>query len=634
MPNVDEIESIFRRLGANKDRQISRDELEYTLIMYDPHTFGNGKAKKFLTEMDLSGEGIIYLSEFQTWMMAGGPQQDSIMDGFIFSALPRWMIHKRPDKIPKTSLRAGPHNHATKMRDAVLEAEIVEIIAGPKGGEGDKEWVLVRLALTSVQGWVRRDYLDACPEGTSDHGRLSSEAKTGDREVKKTEVDKHSKRFQDVSRFLRESSAGNLAAEQVWFITGHFIGETGMKHGPKETMFHGTHDGVVDAIVQTGFDDKYAANGKFGTGLYFSPEAMTSYGYGHELFLCEVALGSEDQRETAKHCSSDYTWQSLLESGKRSVQCHKEDFGQEERIVYHCTQCKPVYVIKVREAEIVLPRWMLHQRTDHIPMTSLRKKPENSEGYVPGDLVNDTKASALNGEVVEVLDRGGLTNDYVYVQLALCGSEGWIKKDYLQECPEGTQDHGRLAASDSVKLIELDTSSTRVKELQQFIALNHCSSPKCHCYGRVITIEKAWQVRGQFLGETGMVTGPKTTLFHGCPDSVVHSIANGGFDDSYSSGGAFGAGSYFSPQSCKAWSYAENHLLVCEVALGSEANRLTLTQQDRSLTYEKVKAAGKRSVQCHSGAPFNHEERVVYRNTQCKPVYLIKTTETSPGGGV
>ena len=35
---------------------------------------------------------------------------------------------------------------------------------------------------------------------------------------------------------------------------------------------------------------------------------------------------------------------------------------------------------------------------------------------------------------------------------------------------------------------------------------------------------------GQFLGETGMKTGPKTTLFHGCPDAVVQLIAKNGFD--------------------------------------------------------------------------------------------------------
>ena len=62
-----------------------------------------------------------------------------------------------------------------------------------------------------------------------------------------------------------------------------------------------------------------------------------------------------------------------------------------------------------------------------------------------------------------------------------------------------------------------------------------------------------------------------------------------GFDDHFSGkGSAFGAGLYFSPQSCKSWSYAQNHLLLCEVALGSEANRLTLTAPDRDLDYDEV----------------------------------------------
>eukprot|EP00931_Biecheleriopsis_adriatica_P009763 TRINITY_DN110838_c0_g1_i1.p2 TRINITY_DN110838_c0_g1~~TRINITY_DN110838_c0_g1_i1.p2 ORF type:complete len:133 (-),score=21.36 TRINITY_DN110838_c0_g1_i1:34-432(-) len=131
-----------------------------------------------------------------------------------------------------------------------------------------------------------------------------------------------------------------------------------------------------------------------------------------------------------------------------------------------------------------------------------------------------------------------------------------------------------------------------------------------------------------------MVTGPKETHFHGCKDAVVTAIVEDGFDDAFSANGAFGNGIYFSPQSCKAWSYAENHLLVCEVALGKEADRLTLTAPDRTLNYASVfKQQRKRSVQCHAGAPFNHEERIVYWPTQCKPVYLVETTATSPGGG-
>ena len=43
---------------------------------------------------------------------------------------------------------------------------------------------------------------------------------------------------------------------------------------------------------------------------------------------------------------------------------------------------------------------------------------------------------------------------------------------------------------------------------------------------------------------------------------------------------------------------------------------------------------GNRSVQSHSRAHFRHDERVVYRPTQCEVVYVVETTETSPGGEV
>merc|ERR1719215_1821561 len=128
-----------------------------------------------------------------------------------------------------------------------------------------------------------------------------------------------------------------------------------------------------------------------------------------------------------------------------------------------------------------------------------------------------------------------------------------------------------------------------------------------------------------------MVSGPKTTLFHGCSDGVVNAIWKGGFDDNYAcSFGAFGPGLYFSPQACKSFQYATNYMFICEVALGSEENRLTMTTSDSSLSYQRVfQQQGKRSVQCHTGAPFNHEERIVYRSTQCKVVYIVDLTGLS-----
>lgn len=623
MANSNKVLDIFRKCDANGDGSISRSELEKLLSVLDSTTFTDAAVAKMMSEMDVNKDGTVQYEEFVSWIMSDKKEATVVMDALQPSKLPRWMRHYRSD-CATSPLRKGPGNSCSLMAEGCLPSEIVEVIAGPVQG-----YVLVRLALTQVQGWVPQEHLHECPEGTSEHGRLSSENREGDRKVSRMDLQKGDQRFMEVKKHLIEASEGRLTAEKVSFITGHFLGETGMRNGPKETLFHGTAEGVVDSIVRTGFDDEYAAKGKFGPGLYFSPEALTSYGYGHELFLCEVSLGLEEHRVLATKMSSGYTWEKLLRDGKRSVQCHKDRFGQEERIVYHCTQCKPVYVIKVKEVETDLPRWLVHGRTDGIPKTSLRNKPSDGKDYVAG-------ASALNGEIVEVVDRTEPTNDYIYVKLALSGKEGWIKNEYLRPCPEGTKDHGRLAADGrEVQQVELKRASSRFQEVDELLQCTQCSVKKCHCYGVEIKAKRIWFLTGQYLGETGMKTGPKTTLFHGCPDNIVSLIAKTGFDDKFSSGGAFGCGLYFSPQSCKAFSYAQNYILICEVALGKEANRLTLKAPNRDLNYDEVFVKlGKRSTQCHAGAPFNHEECIVYHPTQCKPVYIVETTVTSPGGGV
>jgi hypothetical protein len=46
---------------------------------------------------------------------------------------------------------------------------------------------------------------------------------------------------------------------------------------------------------------------------------------------------------------------------------------------------------------------------------------------------------------------------------------------------------------------------------------------------------------------------------------------------SLSQGGDFGPGLYFSPQACKAVYYAENHLVIAEVALGLEDSTVSTT---------------------------------------------------------
>merc|ERR1712032_1082539 len=150
--------------------------------------------------------------------------------------------------------------------------------------------------------------------------------------------------------------------------------------------------------------------------------------------------------------------------------------------------------------------------------------------------------------------------------------------------------------------------------------------------------------RGSVPRYDGMVTGEKEVLFHGCNDATIPLILKNGFDLGYCISGAFGKGNYFSPQACKAFSYSYDkttgkvgrHILVCEVALGAVQKRLILTTPDTSLDRQKVFfAGGHRSAAHHvDGGCYLHEERIIYWNTQCKPVYVVKMRGESPAHGV
>lgn len=282
-----------------------------------------------------------------------------------------------------------------------------------------------------------------------------------------------------------------------------------------------------------------------------------------------------------------------------------------------------------------LSRWMEHDRRrgNTVRKTGLKKEPKQDAEEIKGD-------SALNGEIVQVLGDQKQTNGFAYVKLPLSGLEGWMRKDYLHDCSEGTRHHGRLVSGGGRhgKMYDLKPTDSRFKMLQQMIDKTGpggvCAHPNCPCKGRTITIKSVKFIRNLYLGATGMETGVPTLLFHGCKDAVVQSIAQDGFDDKYcNSFSSFGKGFYFSSQACKAWSYAENHLLVCTVALGNQNRWLDVAATDTSLNYDTLIAQGKRSVHHRAGAVYNHEEFIVYRPTQCRPTYIIETTQTSPGGG-
>lgn len=107
------------------------------------------------------------------------------------------------------------------------------------------------------------------------------------------------------------------------------------------------------------------------------PEVLTASFHGRRLLICEVALGTEAQHEVALECSSNYSHVGLLQKGLGSVQCHRKDFGQEERVVYHCIQCKPGYMLETPEVDPE-PRWAEHCRPENETNrgTERRKFPE------------------------------------------------------------------------------------------------------------------------------------------------------------------------------------------------------------------------------------------------------------------
>lgn len=226
-----------------------------------------------------------------------------------------------------------------------------------------------------------------------------------------------------------------------------------------------------------------------------------------------------------------------------------------------CTQCKPEE----------LPRWMQHRRTDDVENTSLRSEPKESRDFC-------IAASALPGEIVQVLHPQPV-NNFIKVKLTVAGQVGWLNNNYLNVCPEGTTQHGRTAAAGTIRRQKLARGSTRFNEIQQLIKSSWCIKDGCsrscgkggkppppssdclRAYKKHSApgeIKEVTCLEGPFLGKTGMVTGDKEVLFHGCANSTIDLILKNGFDLSCCGIGAFGQGIYFSPQACKAYSYSYN----------------------------------------------------------------------------
>ena len=57
--------------------------------------------------------------------------------------------------------------------------------------------------------------------------------------------------------------------------------------------YHGTNPSVIDNILKTNFDLKYAKAQAYGRGNYFSEYPEVSLGYGQGLIFCELLTGKE-----------------------------------------------------------------------------------------------------------------------------------------------------------------------------------------------------------------------------------------------------------------------------------------------------------------------------------------------------
>merc|ERR1712194_146722 len=229
---------------------------------------------------------------------------------------------------------------------------------------------------------------------------------------------------------------------------------------------------------------------------------------------------------------------------------------------------------------------------DGVHKTSLRKEPKDELGS------NCLDFSAMNGTIVRIVEPSlseGDSDGYVKVKLVQTACvEGWIKLKYLNDCPN---DIGAVAGADAdghirpVRYRELSPMDKDFSVINQKIKDSVCTHPACvkQFGGIEMMAKKIWVIEGQFIDEDSREAAETEVLSHGCKDASLDLITeNGGLDVNFCRRGAFGKGLYFSTQACKAFGYAQNHLLLCQVALGREEQRHTVTEPDWNLSFEEV----------------------------------------------
>ena len=124
-------------------------------------------------------------------------------------------------------------------------------------------------------------------------------------------------------------------------------------------------------------------------------------------------------------------------------------------------------------------------------------------------------------------------------------------------------------------------------------------------------------------------------LFHGTSEATAMTIASHGFDERVAHlGGLYGAGSYFSDNSCKSHQYSrkgvptargEHVLLVCRVTMGWPLFTTTSHRNERRPPQNPSIQSGMRpfdSIFANFGSK-HHNEFVVYDRSQAYPEYVV-----------
>jgi len=352
-----DIVALFSRIDSDGDGTINHSELAKVLQAVDPDGWPDEMVSQLMESMDVDKDGRVDFDEFVHWAFSGegstlaaalgkGPCAETSAASEEKPAeldLPRFMLHdRRSEDYPRTSLRIHPIDAKEYKPQSAYNGEVVEVL----GAEGN--YVSVKIALSGAIGWLHRRYLHPCMECSS-FDRLAARSNFKSVELLPTDG-----RLKEVRRYLRRRNTtrdgGDIRASQAWMLKGQSLGDVG-KNGAKETMFFACRDSWANTISENGFDDVIQyMSGELGKGAaHFTPSSCKAFATSENyMFICEVMLGSEEERMTLDVPRPELTAPEMVDFGKLSVQVHAgRRFKHEERAVFNPTMCKPIYLLKL-----------------------------------------------------------------------------------------------------------------------------------------------------------------------------------------------------------------------------------------------------------------------------------------------